>query len=886
MSQNRRNFIKQTALGSMVTLGMPDSFSAFTVNKKNEISIPEDETSLLMWYDKPAEEWTEALPLGNAYLGAMVFGGVDKEHLQLNESTLYSGDPLHTYRSIDIREKYAEVMNLLKSGKYAEAQQIVHADWLGRNQQCYQPMGDWWINFKHKGAIGHYKRELDLSKALATVSYQAGDTLFKRHYFASYPDHLIAVHIESDGADKINCEVNLTTPHEPTAQYFSEDGLLVMKGKAPGFVLRRSFEQVENLKDQHKYPEIFDKKGAIKPNAKNILYDKDVNGLGMAFDARIKTRHKGGRVQVKENKIIVNDADEVLFLFSAATSYNGFDKSPATDGINPSEKVKEYLSAVNRDSYRTLYQRHIKDYKNLFDRVKMKIGSPSAQSALPTDKRIELFSNSKDVSFIALYFHFGRYLMISGSRPGGQPLNLQGIWNNMIIPPWNGAYTMNINLEMNYWPAELTNLSSCAEPLFKLIKELAENGKATAWDMYGNEGWVAHHNTTIWRHTEPVDSCICAFWPMVAGWLVSHLWEHYLFHGDTNFLKEEVFPLLKGAVAFYKDWLIKNDQGYLVTPIGESPENTFIYDDNKKASLSSGPTMDLAIIREAYTRYLKACRILNIHDDFTGLVKDQLSRLLPYQIGQYGQLQEWQHDFKESEIHHRHISHLYGFYPGNQINVFSNPELSSAVKQTMLRRGDAATGWSLAWKVNVWARLLDGNHADRLLSDLFTLIKENNKGHQGHTYANLFDAHPPFQIDGNFGTTAGIVEMLLQSYAGELFLLPALPDSWPTGKVKGLKARGGFEVAMEWENGGLKKGIIYSALGGNCRIRTFQKMKIKDVDYTVPEKSIPNPNPLCGFIHPGKPVIKDHSKRLELNLPKSYVIDFDTEAGKEYRFTS
>ena len=459
-------------------------------------------------------------------------------------------------------------MRLLEAGKYQEVQDTVKDDWLGRAQQCYQPLGDVWIDFDHEEPVSNYQRSLDLSEAVATVSYTVGNTTFTREYFANYPDHVIVVKISADQPGMITCDLNFSTPHQPTATYFSENGQLVMQGKVPGFALRRTFQQIEEAGDQHKYPEVYDKYGKLKPNAKNVLYDEEVMGLGMAFDTRVKAINKGGSVSVSDTTVSVQAADEVVFILSAATSYNGFDKSPAYQGADPTKKVKQYLSVVENTDYPALYDKHTEDYKSLFDRVKLNLGTPSDQSQRPTDERIALFANGKDPSFAALYFQFGRYLMIAGSRPGGQPLNLQGIWNDQVIPPWAGAYTMNINAEMNYWPAELTNLSECHEPFFTAIKELAQNGEATARNMFGNQGWLANHNMTIWRQTEPVDLCYCSFWPMAAGWLTSHLWERYLFHGDTTFLREEVFPLLQGAVLFYKDWLVPNKDGYLVTPLG------------------------------------------------------------------------------------------------------------------------------------------------------------------------------------------------------------------------------------------------------------------------------------------------------------------------------
>ncbi len=847
-----------------------------------EASTPEKDE--LLWYSRPASVWTEALPLGNGHLGAMVFGNVERERIQLNESTLYSGDPFHTYKSIDVRKKYGEVTSLLKEGKYKEGESIVAEEWLGRKNQCYQPMGDLWIDFQHTGPYAHYRRTLDLSKAVSTVQYQVNNTRFTREYFISNPDHVMVIRLRADGTEKINCTLNLSSPHEETLLREAGKDFLGLKSNAPGFILNREFKLVEALGDRHKYPEVYTKGGILKAEAARILYGKKAGDLGMSFEILLAPGSRDGEVAVSGNKVVIQDASEVILILSAATSYNGYDKSPAFDGIDPREKALTFLNKARSKRYHELYVDHVHDYQSLYSKVGIQIGIPTEQSKRPTDERIKLFANGKDPSLAGLYFQFGRYLMVSGSRRGGQPLNLQGIWNDLLMPPWNSAYTMNINLQMNYWPAEVANLSECHEPLFEAIKELAVNGSNTARNMYGNEGWVAHHNMDIWRHAEPIDNCKCSFWPMAAGWLVSHLWEHYLFNGDRDFLENEVYPLLKGAVLFYKDWLIPTAEGFLVTPVGHSPELNFRSGGNETSSYSSGPTMDMAIIRESYSRFIEAFSVLDPREDhlLADTVAKQLAKLQPYLIGKHGQLQEWLTDFDEADPNHRHISHLYGIYPGNQIHRYADSGLSAGVIRALERRGEGGMGWSKTWKQAIWARLLDGEKAFSHLQSQLSLITENKQGiNPGGTFPNLF-CGPPFQIDGNFGATAGIAEMLVQSHAGEIHLLPALPAAWNSGKVTGLKARGGFEIDLEWKDRKIVKAVIYSRLGGNCRIRTNEKVSYRD---GIPAASGRNSNPLFSYINPGAPLKSRDVQLSSVSFGALHCADLPTDAGKSYVIT-
>jgi len=741
--------------------------------------------SLTLWYDQPAAEWTEALPVGNGRIGAMVYGESENETIQFNEETLWSGQP-HDYANEGAHNYLEEIRQLLWEGKQHEAHELGNQHFMSQpfGQLSYLPFGNIELNFPGHQNVTSYRRQLDLGNAVSSVFYEVDGVQFKREVFASEPAQALIIRLEASESKALNFAAGLNSPHEEY-EVTVEDNQIILRGKANDY-------HNELGRDGNPYPK-----------------------SKLTFEARLRIEHEGGGLVHYDDSIAVVNARKATLFLVAATSFVNYDDISG----NPKERCSNYLANLEGKPYQKLKDDHISDYQDLFNRVSLDLGS-SEISERPTDQRLTSFYEDEDPSLVSLLFQYGRYLLISSSRTGTQPANLQGIWNDRMAPPWDSKYTININTEMNYWPAEMTNLSECAEPLFSMVEDISFTGQNVAKEHYNLAGWVTHHNTDLWRGAAPINHANHGIWPTGGAWLSQHLWWHYQYTGDKGFLKSRAFPVLKEASRFFADYLVPwpENPEWLVSGPSNSPE---------LGGLVMGPTMDHQIIRELFTNTIEAAEILNVDEEFVAMLESKREKIAPNQIGKHGQLQEWLEDVDNPNEKHRHVSHLWGLHPGDEIHPITTPELAEACKVTLSHRGDGGTGWSRAWKINFWARLLDGDHAFLLLKNLMVPSKseETNYKDKGGLYFNLFDAHPPFQIDGNFGATSGIVEMLLQSHLrdgnGDFYqdLLPALPSKLPNGKISGLKGRGGFELDITWENEKLLAVKVKSLLGNKLILR-------------------------------------------------------------------
>ncbi|HPN58031.1 MAG TPA: glycoside hydrolase family 95 protein [Chitinophagaceae bacterium] len=787
---------------------------------------------MLLWYNKPAKDWNEALPLGNGRLGAMVFGRAGEELIQLNEQTLWTGGPVNPNPNAEAPKYLQPVRDELFRDSIGRAVRLLRK-MQGPNTEMYQPLGDLKIKQMFTGEASNLYRDLHIGKAIATSSFDAGGVHYTRELFISAPDQVIVIRLKASKAKALQFTVDVS--HD--LQYHKSvtpDKVLVLSGKA----------RITN--DERRNP-------------KPLVYEDSVRCDGVRYQFRVKAVTADGKVNHTDSSLLVSDATEVVLYITAATSFNGIDKCPDSEGKDEVKLATEAMNKASKKNFTTLYTAHLKDYQTYFNRVQLTLNKKTVP-ALPINERLEAYmKGAPDFALEELFFQYGRYLLICSSRPGGFPANLQGIWNNLLRPSWRSNYTTNINLQMNYWPALPANMTEMNTPLIDHIKRMAKNGTATAKNYYNMRGWAVHHNSDMWAQTNPVGEGggdpKWANWSLGSPWMSQHLYEQYRFTADKKYLKEVAYPLMKGAAEFCLDWLVERN-GVLVTAPSTSPENVYLHPNGFKGTVTIASAMDMEIIWDLFTNMIEASEILGIDKEFAQLLKEKRAKLNPLKIGKKGNLVEWYDDWEDEEPTHRHVSHAFALHPGRQISPLLDTNYSNAVRKTLELRGDDGTGWSIAWKINFWARLLDGDHAYKLYRNLLHITKgytEEKYDGGGGVYPNLFDAHPPFQIDGNFGATAGVTEMLVQSHLDHIQLLPALPAAWKEGQVKGLLARGNFVVNIAWNNGQLSDASITSNKGGICKIRTARPLTVQGL-----------------------------SIKSEGNEQTGYVLSFPTKPGQRY----